>query len=146
MQCQMSSIITKDEKIIEILKNTKTIAIVGLSPNEQKDSHKVAKYLLEQGYKVIPVYPKEDEILGQKVYHSIEEIDEQIDMVNMFRKGSFASELYSQIKKRNDVKSLWLQLGIVNNEVGKQAGKGGIDFVQSKCIMIEHIKFKEDLV
>lgn len=145
MQCQMPDSIIKDDEIIKILKESKTIAIVGLSPDTQKDSHKVGKYLKEVGYKIIPIYPKEDEILGERVYRSIEEVPERIDMVNMFRKGSFATPLYEQIKKRDDIKSFWLQLGIVNNEVSKKAKEDGIDFVQSKCIMIEHKKFKEDL-
>ncbi len=145
MECQMPKIITKDDKIIEILKQTKSIAIVGLSPDESKASHRVGKYLKEAGYKIIPIYPKEDEILGQKVYRSLDEVKEQIDMVNMFRKGSFATSLYEQIKKRNDVKSFWLQLGIVNDEAGELALKDGVDFVQNKCIMIEHKKFEEDL-
>ncbi len=141
----MPTIIAKDENIIKVLKQTKTIAIVGLSPDESKDSHKVGKYLKENGFKIIPIYPKEETILGEKVYRSLDEVDEQIDMVNMFRKGSFAEPLYEQIKKRNDVQSFWLQLGIVNNEVGEQAQKDGLNFVQSKCIKIEHQKFKEDL-
>lgn len=142
MECQMPQEIIKDDEIIKILKQTKTIAIVGLSPNTQKDSHKVAKYLQEVGFKIIPIYPKEDEILGQKVYRSLNEVPIKIDMVNMFRKGEFASVLFEQIQKRDDIKSLWLQLGIVNNEVSKKAKEVGLDFVQSKCIMIEHKKFK----
>ncbi|PID47110.1 MAG: CoA-binding protein [Proteobacteria bacterium] len=145
MECQMPKIITKDEKIIQILKQTKTIAIVGLSPDESKASHRVGKYLKEVGYKIIPIYPKEEEILGEKIYRSLDEVKEKIDMVNMFRKGSFASTLYEQIKKREDVKSFWLQLGIVNDGAGELALKDGIDFVQNKCIMIEHKKFEEDL-
>ncbi len=145
MECQMPTVITKDEKIIEILKQTKTIAIVGLSPDESKASNMVAKYMLKAGYEIIPIYPKEDEILGQKVYRSIEEVPQRIDMVNMFRKGSFAKDLYEQIKKRDDVKFFWLQLGIVNNEVGEEVLKDGLGFVQSKCLKIEHEKFKEEL-
>lgn len=145
MECEMLEIIARDDEIIKILKESKTIAIVGLSPDEEKASHRVAKYLKEVGYKIIPIYPKEDTILGEKVYRSIEEVPEDIHMVNMFRKGSFASTLYEQIKKRDEIKSFWLQLSIVNNEVAKKAKEDGIDFVQSKCIMIEHKKFKEEL-
>lgn len=145
MQCEMPDTIINDDNIIKILKQTKTIAIVGLSPNTQKDSHKVAKYLQDVGYKIIPIYPKEDEILGEKVYRSLDEVPTKIDMVNMFRKGEFASNLFEQIQKRDDVSSLWLQLGIVNNDVSKKAKDINLDFVQSKCIMIEHKKFKGQL-
>ncbi len=145
MECQIPTIVAKDEQIIKILKETKTIAIVGLSPNESKASNMVGKYLLNVGYKIIPIYPKFDEILGQKVYRSLGEVEEKIDMVNMFRKGSFAKNLYEQIKKRDDVKSFWLQLGIVNDEVAKRVLEDGLDFVQNKCLKIEYEKFKEEL-
>lgn len=145
MNCQIPDTIIKDDEIIKILKHTKTIAIVGLSPNTQKDSHKVAKYLQEVGYKIIPIYPKENEILGEKVYRSLSEVPIKIDMVNMFRKGEFASVLFEQIQKRDDIKSFWLQLGIVNNDVSQKAKDVGLDFVQNRCIMVEHRKFKEEL-
>ncbi len=145
MQCEMSTVVTKDEKILDILKNTKTIAMVGLSPDESKASNIVARYMLDKGYKIIPIYPKEQSILGQKVYRNLEEIPCRIDMVNMFRKASFAKELYGQIKKRDDVKFFWLQLGIVNNQVGEEVLKDGLGFVQSKCLKIEYERFKEEL-
>lgn len=145
MECEMPEEIIKDDLVIKVLRQTKTIAVVGLSPDPEKASHRVAKYMKEQGFKIIPIYPKEDEILGEKVYRSIKEVPEHIDMVDMFRKGSFATSLYEQIKKRDDIKSFWLQQGIVNNEVSKQAKADGIDFIQSKCLMIEHKKFKQEL-
>ncbi len=131
-----------EDKIEKILKDTKTIAIVGLSPNPLKDSHRVGKYLQSVGFKIIPVYPKEDEILGCKVRRSLQDIDEKIDMVVMFRKGSFAKPLYEEIRKK-DIKHMWLQLGIENNEVYQMAKSDGVGFVQNKCIMIEHKRLKE---
>ncbi|MDR2100191.1 MAG: CoA-binding protein, partial [Campylobacteraceae bacterium] len=81
----------------ELLKNifddTKTIAVIGLSSDVDKPSHKVAKFLLSCGFKVIPVYPKEDFILGQRVYRSLDEIEDRVDMVNVFRKAKFAFEI-----------------------------------------------------
>lgn len=142
MECEISNIVIKNEVIEKIFKSTKTIAIVGLSSNPQKDSHRVGKYLKEAGFTIIPIYPKEDEILGCKVYRSLEEVPQKIDMVNMFRRGSFAKNVFESIQKRDDVKSLWLQKGIVNNEVGELCKENGIDFVQDRCTMVEYKKIE----
>lgn len=120
----------------QILSSAKNIAVVGLSPDESKPSNGVAKFLIERGFNVFPVYPKFDEILGRKVYRNLTEIDENIDVVVMFRKGEFASELVKDAVKKG-VKTLWLQLGITNDEAGAVARENGINFVQDKCIKIE---------
>ena len=119
-----------------ILSSAKNIAVVGLSPNESKPSNEVAKFLIERGFNVFPVYPKFDEILGRKVYRNLTQIDEYIDIAVMFRKGEFASELVKDAVKKG-VKTLWLQLGITNDEAGAVASENGINFVQDKCIKIE---------
>lgn len=137
--------ILNDEEIIKIFKETKTIAIVGLSPNEEKPSNRVGVYLQKAGYKIIPIYPKEETILGEKVYRSLEEVKERVDMVDMFRKGEFASVLLEQIRKRDDVKYFWLQLGITNESVKKEANKLGLHFVQDKCTKIEHERVKDKI-
>ena len=85
MECEFPTVNSKSEEIIEILKNTKTIAIAGLSPDSSKASNMVAVYLQSAGFKIIPVYPKEDTILGEKVYRNISEIPFKIDMVDIFR-------------------------------------------------------------
>lgn len=120
----------------QILSSAKNIAIVGLSPDESKPSNEVAKFLIERGFNVFPVYPKFDEILGRKVYRNLTQIDENIDIAVMFRKGEFASELVKDAVKKG-VKTLWLQLGITNDEAGTVARENGINFVQDKCIKIE---------
>ena len=119
-----------------ILSSAKNIAVVGLSPNESKPSNEVAKFLIERGFNVFPVYPKFDEILGRKIYRNLTQIDENIDIAVMFRKGEFASELVKDAVKKG-VKTLWLQLGIANDEAGAVARENGINFVQDKCIKIE---------
>ncbi|WP_297940678.1 CoA-binding protein [uncultured Campylobacter sp.] len=119
-----------------ILSSAKNIAVVGLSPDESKPSNEVAKFLIERGFNVFPVYPKFDEILGRKVYRNLTEIDENIDVLVMFRKGEFASELVKDAVKKG-VKTLWLQLGITSDEAGAVARENGINFVQDKCIKIE---------
>ena len=120
----------------QILSSAKNIAVVGLSSDESKPSNEVAKFLIERGFNVFPVYPKFDEILGRKVYRNLTQIDENIDIAVMFRKGEFASELVKDAVKKG-VKTLWLQLGITNDEAGAVARENGINFVQDKCIKIE---------
>lgn len=120
----------------QILSSAKNIAVVGLSPDESKPSNEVAKFLIERGFNVFPVYPKFDEILGRKVYRNLTQIDQDIDIAVMFRKGEFASELVKDAVKKG-VKTLWLQLGITNDEAGAVARENGIIFVQDRCIKIE---------
>ena len=120
----------------QILSSAKNIAVVGLSPDESKPSNETAKFLIESGFNVFPVYPKFDEILGRKVYRNLTQIDQDIDIAVMFRKGEFANELVNDAVKKG-VKTLWLQLGITNDEAGAIARENGINFVQDKCIKIE---------
>ncbi|WP_314040386.1 CoA-binding protein [Campylobacter showae] len=120
----------------QILSSAKNIAVVGLSPDESKPSNEVAKFLIERGFNVFPIYPKFDEILGRKVYRNLTQIDENIDIAVMFRKGEFASELVKDAVKKG-VKTLWLQLGITNDEAGAIVRENGLNFVQDRCIKIE---------
>ena len=120
----------------QILSSAKNIAVVGLSPDESKPSNEVAKFLIERGFNVFPIYPKFDEILGRKVYRNLTQIDENIDIAVMFRKGEFASELVKDAVKKG-VKTLRLQLGITNDEAGAIVRENGINFVQDRCIKIE---------
>ena len=125
-----------DNNIGQILSAAKNIAVVGLSPDESKPSNEVAKFLIERGFNVFPIYPKFDEILGRKVYRNLTQIDEDIDIAVMFRKGEFANELVKDAVKKG-VKTLWLQLDITNDAAGAIARENGINFVQDKCIKIE---------
>ena len=127
---------SNDNNIGQILSAAKNIAVVGLSPDESKPSNEVAKFLIERGFNVFPIYPKFDEILGRKVYRNLTQIDEDIDIAVMFRKGEFANELVKDVIKKG-VKTLWLQLDITNDAAGAIARENGINFVQDKCIKIE---------
>lgn len=139
MECPMPTINTNDAKIIrKIFEDCKSIAIIGLSPDETKASNMVAKYLLSKGYKIIPIYPKEETILGEKVYRSLSEVQDRVDMVDMFRKPEIADTLVEEAIKRGDVKYFWLQLGIVNDAAIKKAIEAGMIGVQNKCTKIEH--------
>lgn len=127
---------SNDNNIGQILSAAKNIAVVGLSPDESKPSNEVAKFLIERGFNVFPIYPKFDEILGRRVYRNLAQIDEDIDIAVMFRKDEFASGLVKDAIKKG-VKTLWLQLGITNDAAGAIARENGINFVQDKCIKIE---------
>lgn len=138
MECEFPTVNSNKEAIKEIFNKVKTIAVIGLSPDVTKDSHKVAKYLQEQGFKIIPVYPKEDNILGEKVYRSLAEIETKVDMVNIFRKPDALNAIADACIARGDVKVFWAQKGIVNNEAAKKAEDAGMQVVQSQCSMVEH--------
>ncbi len=136
------SIVT-DSKIVEILKNCKTVAVIGCSRNPNKDSHIVAKYLIENGYEVYPVNPKATEILGRKCYRNLLEIEKNIDIVVVFRPPEevpkIAEEVIKRKTKRGDVKVLWLQLGITANpQTRKKLKENGILLIENRCIKIEH--------
>ena len=138
MECEFPRVNSNDEEIKKYLTETKNIAVVGASPNPQKDSHRVTKYLIEHGYNVFPIYPKEDEILGRKVYRSLKEISEPVDMVVVFRKPAAVAPVADACIERGDIKVLWTQIGIVNNQAAEKAKEAGIDVVQNKCVMVEH--------
>jgi uncharacterized protein len=138
MECEFPSVNSNNEEIIEIFKNTKTIAIAGLSPDASKASNMVAVYLQNAGFKIVPVYPKEDTILGEKVYRTISEIPFKIDMVDIFRKPDAIAEIIDEAIVRGDVDTVWTQLGLVNNEAAQKAKEAGLKVVQNKCTKIEH--------
>ena len=141
MECPLPTVNSNDEEIKKYLSEYKNIAIVGASPNPQKDSNKVTKYMIDAGYNVFPIYPKEDEILGQKVYRSLKEIDKKVDIVVCFRKPNAIDAIADACIERGDVDVLWTQLGIVNNEAAQKAKDNNIKVVQNLCIKIEHNKF-----
>jgi predicted CoA-binding protein len=98
----------------------------------------VANYLKNAGFKMVPVYPKEDEILGEKVYRSLKEIPFKVDMVDIFRKPDVIGQVVDAAIERGDVDTVWTQLGLVNNEAAKKAQEKGMKVVQNKCTKIEH--------
>jgi len=130
-------IITEDSDIKDILENTKTIAILGLSPKSERESNKVARYLKGQGYRIIPVRPGQKEILGQITYATLDDIKEGVDIVDVFRNPEqILPHAHEAIRMRPKV--FWMQLGIENQEAATLLVKAGIDVVMNKCIKIEH--------
>ncbi len=138
MECEFPTVNSNKEEMKEIFNTVKTIAILGLSPNESKASHRVAKYLQEAGYRIIPVYPKEEIILGEKVYRSLAEIPLEVDMVDIFRKPAAFDAIADACIARGDVKVFWGQVGLVNNDAAQKAKDAGIKVIQNYCAMVEH--------
>lgn len=138
MECEFPSVNSNKQEIQEIFNSVKTIAVLGLSPDETKPSHRVAKYLQEQGFKIIPVYPKGDEILGEKVYRTLLEIPVAVDMVDIFRKPDALDMVADACIERGDVKVFWAQKDIVNNKAATKAKNAGMRVVQNMCSMVEH--------
>lgn len=138
MECEFPTVNSNQDEIKEIFENTKTIAVIGCSPNPSKASNMVANYLKNAGFKMVPVYPKEEEILGEKVYRSLEEIPFKVDMVDIFRKPDVIASVVDEAIKRGDIDIVWTQLGLVNNEAAQKAKEAGIKVVQNKCTKIEH--------
>ena len=138
MECEMPLVNSNPEEMKEIFESVKTIAIIGLSPDESKASNMVAKYLQNAGYKIVPVYPKGDEILGEKVYRSLAEIPFEIDMVDIFRKPAAFDAVADACIARGDVKVFWGQLGLVNNTAAQKAKDAGMKVVQNYCTKLEH--------
>jgi predicted CoA-binding protein len=138
MECEFPTVNSNKEEIREIFNSVKTIAVLGLSPDESKPSHRVAKYLKEAGYRIVPVYPKYDEILGEQVYRSLAEIPFEIDMVDIFRKPAAFDAVADACIARGDVKVFWGQQGLVNNAAAEKARNAGMTVVQNLCAMVEH--------
>jgi predicted CoA-binding protein len=132
-------IITDDETIKAILEQASTVAIVGLSPNAARDSNMVARYLKSQGYKIIPVRPAQKEILGEKAYASLNDIEESADIVNVFRNPSqIVPHAHEALRVKPKV--FWMQLDIENREAAAILTAAGIDVVMNRCIKVEHEK------
>jgi len=138
MECEFPTVNSNMDEIKEIFESVKSIAVIGLSPDETKASHRVAKYLQEAGYKIVPVYPKEDTILGEKVYRSLKEIPFAVDMVDIFRKPAVFDAVADACIERGDVKVFWGQVGLVNNAAAEKAKAAGMKVVQNQCAMVDH--------
>ncbi len=123
--------------IADLLRSAKTIAFVGMSGNPEKDAHTVPKFMLEQGYRVVPVNPTATEILGLKVYKAITEVPEQVDIVDVFRPGPECDKVAEAAVKIRP-RAVWLQLGITNARAKEIVESSGIQFIEDKCLRIEY--------
>ena len=120
-----------------ILKNSRTIPVVGLSSREHRPSYGVARYLQSAGYRIIPVNPSETEILGEKCYARLEDIPEHVDIVDIFRRAEFVPEIVESAI-RIGARAVWMQEGVVNEEAAERARKAGLLVLMDSCILQEH--------
>ena len=130
--------------IEEILDNSRTVAVVGLSANPDRPSYRVASYLKERGYKIIPVNPNEKEILEEKSYPDLISIPEKLDVVDIFRRSEDVLPIVRQAIMTG-VKAIWMQEGVINKEAAAEARKAGLKVVMDRCMRKEHSRlFGED--
>jgi predicted CoA-binding protein len=125
------------DEIGEVLKRTKTIAVVGLSDSPLRPSYGVSAYMQSQGYKIIPVNPSIKGSLGEKAVASLADVEEKIDMVDVFRRSEYVPELVDEAI-RLKVPAIWLQEDVIHEEAAEKARKAGICVVMDKCILKEH--------
>ncbi|MCP1673766.1 putative CoA-binding protein [Natronocella acetinitrilica] len=120
-----------------LLRDTRTIAVVGLSANWYRPSFFAAKYMQDHGYRIIPVNPAYTEVLGETCYPSLEAIPEPVDMVDVFRR---AEELPAIVDSAIAIgaRTVWMQLGVINQEAAERARAAGLDVVMDRCVKIEH--------
>jgi predicted CoA-binding protein len=121
-------------KILEL----RNIAVVGMSNTEGKPANFVPKYLIENGYNIIPVNPTTSEVLGRKSYASVSEIPEQVDIVDVFRRSEDVPIIVEDAINKKGVKVIWMQSGIYNKEAERRAKENGIDVVFNRCMKVEH--------
>lgn len=139
-----------DSLIKTILRSVKTIAMVGASGNEIRPSYFAMMYLINKGYKIIPVNPgmTGKQILGQKVYGSLKEVPAPVDMVDIFREAQYAPGIVAEAlaqKDRLGLKYIWMQLGVVSDEAAKLAEAAGLTVIMDRCPKIEHGRFSGEL-
>ena len=125
------------DAILELLKNYKTIAVVGLSSNPMRPSYDVTEYMQAAGYRIIPVNPNERKVLGEKSYARLEEVPEKIEIVNVFRR---AEEVPAVVESaiRVGAKVVWMQQGVENEEAAEKARAAGLMVIEDACILVEH--------
>jgi len=138
--CKFPQYNAPDEKIKEILEKYKTVAVVGVSAKTDRDSHQVAKFLKEHGYKMIPVNPKYEELLSEKCYPSLLEVPDSVEIVDIFRRPDAVNEIVEQAVQIG-AKVIWMQVGIVNNEAAKETLDAGLEVVMNRCMKVEYNRF-----
>jgi len=126
--------------IRSILEEGKIVAVVGLSPRPERDSHRVAKYLQGQGYRIIPVNPNAEEVLGERSYPNLASVPEPIDIVDVFRRSEAVPGIVEEAIKVG-ARTVWMQQGVIHEEAAARAREAGLQVVMDRCIMIEHRRY-----
>ena len=129
--------LTQSDPITELLQNSKTIAVIGLSDNPMRPSHGVSAYMQVHGYRIIPVNPQIKSSLGEKAYASLTDVPEKIDIVNIFRRPEFVEEIVDQAIQLK-VPAIWMQEEVVHEKAAEKARQAGILVIMDSCILQEH--------
>ncbi len=123
----------------ELLRNSKTIAVVGLSGNRRRPSYGVSEYMQSVGYRIIPVNPMETEVLGEKAHASLDDVPEPVDIVDIFRRSEYVPDIVDAAI-RIGAKCVWMQEGVMHEEAAAKARAAGLEVVMNRCILKEHRK------
>jgi predicted CoA-binding protein len=140
----MSSSFARDEDIIQILSTCRSVAVVGCSPDPQRDSHVVARFLKERGWCIYPVNPSASSILGEVCHPSLEDLPEPPEVVDVFRRSEHVQALAEEAV-RVGVRALWLQEGVVEVEAARRARQAGLKVVMDRCMLKEWLRFRSKL-
>lgn len=127
----------ESDPIAELFRSSRTIAVVGLSKNPMRASHGVSAYMQSQGYKIIPVNPEVDEVLGEKAYPSLLDVPDQIDIVDIFRRSEFVPEIVDQAIQRK-ARAIWMQEDVIHEKAAEKARRAGLFVIMDSCILKEH--------
>jgi hypothetical protein len=126
-------------EMTELLRTSRTIAVVGLSSKKTRPSHGVSEYMQRQGYRIVPVNPNEAEVLGEKAYADLESVPESVDIVNIFRRSEFVPEIVDAAI-RIGARAVWMQEEVIHQEAAERAAAAGLAVVMDRCILKEHRK------
>jgi len=138
--CPIPTAPPRDEAaVMDRMLRWRRVAIVGLSDDPGRASFSIASYLLGQGYEVVPVNPNHTNVLGLRCYPSLDAVPGKLELVNVFRRPEFCADVAREAVARGAT-GVWLQSGIVNNEARQIAARAGIDYIENRCIMVEHMR------
>jgi predicted CoA-binding protein len=127
------------DPLAKILEKYKTLAVVGLSSKPSRPSYGVSAYMLTQGYRIVPVNPHEESVLGQKAYPSLDEVPEAVEVVFIFRRSEFVPEVVESAIRKG-AKVIWMQEGVIHEEAAQRARAAGLTVIQDRCILKAHAK------
>ena len=127
--------------IEDLLRSSKTIAVVGLSGSRMRASHGVSEYMQRAGYRIIPVNPNETEVLGERAYPDLDAVPEPVDIVNVFRRSEAVPEI-ADAAIRIGAKAIWMQEGVAHPEAAAKAQAAGLKVVMDRCILKEHVRLR----
>jgi len=130
--------------VVEILKTSKTIAVVGLSSRRMRPSYGVAEYMQSAGYRIIPVNPNETEVLGEKSYARLEDVPEHVEIVDIFRRSEYVSDIVES-GIRIGARAVWMQEGVFHSAAAARAREAGLFVIEDSCILKEHMHWRRAL-